>query len=112
MEGTVGDGDVVTAFEAEGLDGGFGDFAGADDEDAGVMEVIEHAEGEVSGDAADGDLAVADGCIGTDPFYGLEAFLEGTVEDFACGFVFLGVEVAGFDLAEDFGFAEDLGVDA
>lgn len=96
----------------EGLGGGARHFSGADDHDVGVFEVAEDFFGEVDGDGADGGLAFLDGGGVADFFADGESALEEFVEGAAGGLGFEGGGVSFFDLAEDFGFAEDHGVEA
>ncbi len=116
-EGAAGDGDVLLASSsgaaaAKGLEGALADFARAEEEEMGVGGVAKDTGGKLGGDGADTDGTAANGGVGTGPFGGLETFLEDAVEDGAGGAAAGGVGVGVLDLAEDFGLADHLGIEA
>ena len=87
-------------------------FAGTEDHDFAMIEATEDFFGEVNCDITDGGRAFLDACFGADFFADIEGALEQTIEDARGG---AGVEcllIRGFDLAEDFGFAEHHGIEA
>jgi len=112
FEAAGGDGEAAGVAGAEGLGGFFADVAGAEEEDARGAEFAEDGLGEIDGDVGDAHMALGDGGVGADVFRGLEGFLENAVEDGAGVAAGLGEGVGVFDLTEDFGFADHLGVDA
>ena len=112
LEVAAGDGEGGGAAALERLGGFLADVARAEEENAGLAEVAENIEGEVDGDVGDAHLAGGDGGLGADLFGGLKRFLENPVEHGAGGFALEGGGVGVLHLAEDFGLAEHLGVEA
>lgn len=109
--GAVGNEHALGAAREEGLRGGTGHFAGADDHDLGILEVAEDFLGEVDGDAADRGLAFLDAGGVADFLADGEGALKEAVEDATSDASFESGGVALLDLAKDFGFAEDHGVE-
>ncbi len=112
FEAAARDGEAAGVAAAEGFGGFLADVAGAEEEDAGRGEFAEDGLREIDGDVGDADVAFGDGGIGADVFCGLERFLKNSVEDGSGVAAGLGARVSVFDLTEDFGFADHLGVDA
>lgn len=89
-------------------DAGFTHFARANDHDGLCGKVfVEDTLSEFDCNAADGRCAAADGGLGADFFRDLEGALEEAIGDAAGEFGVLSGLVGLFDLASDFGFAED-----
>ena len=112
FETAAGDGETAGFAAAESLGGFLADVAGAEQEDARGGEFAEDGLGEIDGNVGNAHVAFGDGGVRANVFRGLESFLEDAVEDGAGVAAGLGEGVGVFDLAEDFGFADHLGVDA
>ena len=112
FEGTVEDQDVSDTAGDEVLEGEFAGLAGADDHDGFGGQVAEDFFGEFDGDGADGDPSAADVGLAVDALGDGECLLEERVEQRPGGGGFGGGEVGLLDLSEDFGFADDHGVEA
>ena len=89
----------------------FARLACAEDHDLVVEEVAENFFSEVHGDGSDGGRAARDGGFGTNLLGGLERALEELVQAGIDGSGIGGRCVGLFDLAENFGFAEDHGIE-
>src|SRR5262249_25630322 len=101
------------AFLGEMSDAGFTHLARADDHDCPGGEIfIEYALGEFDGNAADRCCAAANGGLCANFFGNLESALEKTIGDATSQFDVLGSLISLFDLAGDFGFAENHGIEA
>lgn len=112
VEGAVRDDDGLSASGFEGLGGGAGHLPCPKDHDFGVVELAKDFLGEIDGDGADGGLAALDVGAVADAFADAEGLLEEFVEDAGGGAGLVGGLVGFFNLAKDFGFTEDHGVDA
>ena len=112
LEISTGNGERSGAAALESLGGFFSDVARAEQQNARGFEVAENVLGEIDGDIGDADLADGDRRLRAYVFGGLKRFLENAVEDGAGGLASLGGRVGGFNLAENFGLAEHLRVEA
>ena len=74
FEGSAADGNIGDPATGKCLRGGGADFAGAEEEDAALIEVPEDAVGEIGGDIADADMAAIDAGLTAGGFGGLKAF--------------------------------------
>jgi len=94
-------------------DAGFTHFARADDHDGPGRKIfVENALGQFNGDAADGSCTTADGGLCANFFGDLEGALEEAISDATGQFGILGSLIGLFDLASDFGLAEDHGIES
>ena len=110
--GAVGDQDAARAAAEEGARGFFAGLARADDQDGVVGQGTENFFGQLNGDGTDGDAAALDVGFGADLFGDVEGFLENSVQAAAGVLVLEGRVVGFFQLAEDFRFAQDHGIQA
>ena len=95
----------------EGPGGFFPDLAGAEQQDARVGEAAEDREGKLDGDVGDAHLALVDRGVGADVFGGLKSFLKHAVQHRAGGAAGLCGGIGFLHLAENFRFAEHLGIE-
>jgi len=87
------------------------DRAGAEDQGAAVGELAEDALGEFDACGGDRHRARTQFRFGANTFAGFERALEETVENGAGGAVLMGKTIGFADLAKDFGFTEEEGVE-
>ena len=109
--GAVGDKHAVGSARKKGLGGGARHFASSDDHHLGIFEVAKDFLGEVDGDAADGGLAFLNAGGIAHFLSDRERALKDAVENSASDSGFQRGGVTLFDLAKNFGFAEDHGVE-
>ena len=110
--GTIHDEKMSDAAVAKGGDDLFADGAGAEDESGALGELAEDALGELYAGGGDGHGAGAEFRFGADALADFERALKQAIEDRAGGALFVGEAIGFADLAEDFGFAEQHGVES
>lgn len=111
IEGAIGDDDAGGSAGFEGGGDAAGHVAGAEDHDAAFFEVAEDFAGELYGGGAYGGGSVGDVGGGADELTDAEDVLKEAIEERPGGSGGVGVLVGFFYLAEDFGLAEDHGVE-
>jgi hypothetical protein len=100
-------GDAAVAERGNDL---FADGSGTEDQRAAIDKFSEDTLGELDAGGGDGHRASAQFGLGADAFTGFKRALEEAVEHGAGGAVFVGETIGFANLAEDFGFAEEEGV--
>ena len=107
----IHDEEIGDAAVAERGDDLLADGACAENERGVPGEFAEDALGEFYAGGGDGHGARAEFGFGADALADFERALEQTIEDGAGGALFVGEAIGFADLAEDFGFAEEHGVE-